>query len=472
MSQQQRWPAADTTHPSRQERQKRREAHRGRVQRSQSRDRLTMMPPTLESVMAGSTVRRRGNVVTGRAPSQLQIPEPVLDNLEQGLESAADSMDSHDGEYEGSDGQSQESQESQKENELERHANDEDLLADWGAPRPIRHEFLNSQHSILTITPRNTQSSSRRIPYRGRRTLAPRSILAKACSLMWDWTIFVNPFPDPITRTEEDELGFPNFADATPPSSDQIRAKHSGCRSQYLYTAKKAITELYKLDIDDPTGCGRRVEYLLEGDRFTCPPNNYESVSLRFVAPQIPNMIYAQFYASTQRKSMKDEGFMGKIDGPFIYLTVAILCHSLRCWRTGIFIDNVAFTHASSSGTHAGDKGPNGKTGLLERQKQTWESTGEVWRGRIIERIRRTLEARIAKECGKRVERTAGYSNDEEALRREFGNDPEPEELEGAGGRAVTARRYGRHESQRVDAAPVQELEDTLSQVGETDPED
>ncbi|RPA88666.1 hypothetical protein L873DRAFT_901613 [Choiromyces venosus 120613-1] len=69
---------------------------------------------------------------------------------------------------------------------------------------------------------------------------------------------------------------------------------------------------------------------------------------------------------------MKDEGFMGKIDGPFICLTVAILCHSLRCWQTGIFIDNVAFTHASSSG-------------LLERQRQTWESTGEVWRGRIIE---------------------------------------------------------------------------------------
>jgi len=33
----------------------------------------------------------------------------------------------------------------------------------------------------------------------------------------------------------------------------QIWAKHSGCRSQYLHTAKKAITELYKLNIEDPT---------------------------------------------------------------------------------------------------------------------------------------------------------------------------------------------------------------------------
>jgi len=33
----------------------------------------------------------------------------------------------------------------------------------------------------------------------------------------------------------------------------QIRAKHSGCRSQYLHIAKKAITELYKLNMEDPT---------------------------------------------------------------------------------------------------------------------------------------------------------------------------------------------------------------------------
>jgi len=42
------------------------------------------------------------------------------------------------------------------------------------------------------------------------------------------------------------------------------------------------------------------------------------------------------------------------------------------------------------------------------------------------------LEARIAKERGKRVERTAGYDNDEDALRREFGSDTELNELEAA----------------------------------------
>ena len=52
----------------------------------------------------------------------------------------------------------------------------------------------------------------------------------------------------------------------------------------------------------------------------------------------------------------------------------------------------------------------------------------------MIQRIRGTLEAKIARERGKQVERTAGYSNDEEALRREFGMGPEPNGLESAGG--------------------------------------
>jgi len=46
------------------------------------------------------------------------------------------------------------------------------------------------------------------------------------------------------------------------------------------------------------------------------------------------------------------------------------------------------------------------------------------------------LEAKIAKERGKRVERTVGYDDDEDALRREFGSDTELDELETAGGYA------------------------------------
>jgi len=159
----------------------------------------------------------------------------------------------------------------------------------WEAQRPIGREFLSSQRSILTITPGITQNSSRRISYprwrmsaqvqvnqngctsaissrsptdfnpleilvitpshpdptvreldsggqqgSSRQNMATgleRTILARSRNLMWDWTIFVNPFPDQITLTEEvrtccsdarTKLGFPDFADATSPSNDQV----------------------------------------------------------------------------------------------------------------------------------------------------------------------------------------------------------------------------------------------------------
>jgi len=291
MSQQQRRVMTDRTRSSREERQRQREVLRGHFWRSGSRDRLTIITsPSVESVTAGSAEGRRRDGVLELASSRLEVPEPVLNHREQVLESANDSLDSNDGEYEGHDGQSEESKESEKENELSQHGDDTDHQSAWGAQIPIGHEFLSLQRLILTITPGNTESSSRRIIYPGRRTPAPvrvsqnsytsaipsrsptvlnmlatpaitpshpdptmlkldnaggqqassrrnmatgleGSILARAHELMWDWTIFVNPFPDPITLTEEvrtcwsvarTQLGFSDFADATPASNHQV----------------------------------------------------------------------------------------------------------------------------------------------------------------------------------------------------------------------------------------------------------
>jgi len=235
--------------------------------------------------MAGSDVGRRRDAVREPGSSQLQVPEPVLYNRQQVLESADESLDSNDGEYEGNDNESKES----KENELGQHGDDMDHLWAWGVQRPIGRELLSLQCRILTIIPGNTKNSSMRISYPRRRRSAQvrvsqngftsaipsdsptdlnplampvitpshrdptvreldtggqqasrrrnmttgleRTILARAHDLKWDWTIFVNPFLDPITQTKEvlicwsntrTKLGFPDFADATPPSNDQV----------------------------------------------------------------------------------------------------------------------------------------------------------------------------------------------------------------------------------------------------------
>jgi len=107
--------------------------------------------------------------------------------------------------------------------------------------------------------------------------------------------------------------------------------------------------------------------------------------------------------------------------------------------------------------------------GLLECQIRTWDSTGEVWRGRIIERIRTILKARIEKERGKPVERTQGYSNDEHALRREFGIDPEVDGSEAAGGLGEAGRGHGQRRQQWDQGANLGVLDDVAQLRGPAD---
>jgi len=81
-------------------------------------------------------------------------------------------------------------------------------------------------------------------------------------------------------------------------------------------------------------------------------------------------------------------------------------------------------------------------------------------------RIKSALGAKIAQERGKRAEGTAGYSNNDEALRREFGIDLEPEVSESAwGSRADLVDALGG----LVESALSGELADAREQVGESD---
>jgi len=91
------------------------------------------------------------------------------------------------------------------------------------------------------------------------------------------------------------------------------------------------------------------------------------------------------------------------------------------------------------------------------------------------------LEARIAKERGKRVERTAGYDNDKDALRWEFGSDTELDELEAASGLVDTGGGHNRHERRQeygpnpgalVGAGQFQDRREAESHVEETDRQD
>jgi len=105
---------------------------------------------------------------------------------------------------------------------------------------PFRLPTVLYRLVMPAITPSHPDPTMRQFDSGGRQqascrrnmaTGLERSILARAHDLMWDWTIFVNPFPEPITLTEEVRicwsqartlLGFPDRADATPASNDQV----------------------------------------------------------------------------------------------------------------------------------------------------------------------------------------------------------------------------------------------------------
>ena len=82
------------------------------------------------------------------------------------------------------------------------------------------------------------------------------------------------------------------------------------------------------------------------------------------------------------------------------------------------------------------------------------------------------------RERGKHVERTQGYSNDGDALRREFGIGPEVAELRAAGGLVERECGLDQTEWERADLGGLgdsntsRERASTPSQVEETDAEE
>jgi len=105
-----------------------------------------------------------------------------------------------------------------------------------------------------------------------------------------------------------------------------------------------------------------RVDYLLERDRFMCSPRGYEvsvrfviarpqlmcmdltqQVTNRFLAPQIPEAIWGKYFKGRKMRGIAEPDFLGRINGTMVCLTCAILCHTLRAWQTGIYLETCVF---------------------------------------------------------------------------------------------------------------------------------
>jgi len=68
-----------------------------------------------------------------------------------------------------------------------------------------------------------------------------------------------------------------------------------------------------------------------------------QQVTNRFLAPQIPQAIWGTYFKGRKIRGIAKPDFLGRINGTMVCLTCGILCHTLRVWQTGIYLETCIF---------------------------------------------------------------------------------------------------------------------------------
>jgi len=68
-----------------------------------------------------------------------------------------------------------------------------------------------------------------------------------------------------------------------------------------------------------------------------------QQVKNRFPACQIPEAIWGQYFKGRKMRGIAEPDFLGRINGTMVCVTCAILCHTLRAWQTGIYLETCVF---------------------------------------------------------------------------------------------------------------------------------
>jgi hypothetical protein len=75
-----------------------------------------------------------------------------------------------------------------------------------------------------------------------------------------------------------------------------------------------------------------------------------QDLQLRFLAPQIPTILYGKYFAGKKMRGSVDKQFIGMINGPLLCLMSAAICHCLRAWQTGTYVEPKDFKRETSLG--------------------------------------------------------------------------------------------------------------------------
>ncbi|KAI5839484.1 hypothetical protein DFP73DRAFT_598467 [Morchella snyderi] len=131
--------------------------------------------------------------------------------------------------------------------------------------------------------------------------------IQKECStLIGDHTLLHEPFP-PAARLSvlvvnmwaaaSRRVGF--AVDLDEVVIKQVRSLHSRVRSHLMHEVKGRLADstIYGLGtLTSPEARAAQVEYLLKNDRFLSPAQHYETYRLRFLAPEIIDILYYKYF--------------------------------------------------------------------------------------------------------------------------------------------------------------------------------
>ena len=78
-----------------------------------------------------------------------------------------------------------------------------------------------------------------------------------------------------------------------------------------------------------------------------------QEVTFRFLAPQIAEARWGKYFEGIRMRGIAQPDFVGRIKGTMIYLTCAILCHTLRAWKNAAYKDPGDFKPEAVGGKSA-----------------------------------------------------------------------------------------------------------------------
>ncbi|KAH0611271.1 uncharacterized protein H6S33_010536 [Morchella sextelata] len=190
----------------------------------------------------------------------------------------------------------------------------------------------------------------------------------------------------------------------------QVRSLHSRVRSHLMHEVKGRLADstIYGLGkLSSPEARAAQVEYLLKNDRFLSPAQHYETYRLRFLAPEIIDILYYKYFDGVRIRGVKDPEFLERITPTFICLISTAIWHGIRAWSTGTYVKPDHFQSQNESVVKTFNRMSNTWKG---RSRQNQEATLEVIKDNLREKIREKKGITIE------VIPEDGFSEDDEAL--------------------------------------------------------